>query len=150
ELTTHNLKVKIPKGVTQGQQIRMAGQGQPGIGGGPNGDLYLEINLAPHPLYTIKEQDVYLNLPLAPWEAALGATVEVPTLGGHVKLKIPAGSQTGNKMRLKGRGLPSKKPGDQFVLLKIYIPEPKNDSQRALYQQMAEQMAFDPRQQLYR
>lgn len=143
------LKVKIPAGVTQGQQIRLAGQGSVGMGDGPNGDLYLELELQTHPLYTVEGSDIYLNLPVTPWEAALGAKVEVPTLGGSVELRIPAGSQTGQKMRLKGRGLPAKTPGDQYVLLKIYIPEPKNNQQKQLYQKMANEMQFDPRQELF-
>ena len=147
---TRTLRVKIPAGVTQGQQIRLRGQGTPGMGGAANGDLYLEINLQIHHQYTVEGKDIYLNLPVTPWEAALGATISVPTLGGLVELKIPAGSQTGRKMRLKGRGLPGKTAGDQYVLLKIYIPEPKNDQQKQLYRQMAEQMQFDPRKELMR
>lgn len=146
---TRALKVKIPPGVAQGQQIRLTQQGSPGVGGGPNGDLYLEIELQTHTLFSVEGNDVYLNLPVTPWEAALGAKVEVPTLAGAVELKIPAGSQTGQKMRLKGRGLPAKTPGDQYVLLKIYIPEPQNEQQKQLYQQMANEMQFDPRQELF-
>jgi curved DNA-binding protein len=145
---THTLRVKIPAGVTTGQQIRLQGQGTPGMGGGPKGDLYLEIQVMPHSLYTLEGKDVYLNLPITPWEAALGAKISVPTLGGTVELSIPAGSQTGQKLRLKGRGLPDKPAGDQYVLLKIYIPEPKNEQQKQLYRQMAEQMQFDPRKDL--
>ncbi|WP_423062453.1 DnaJ C-terminal domain-containing protein [Candidiatus Paracoxiella cheracis] len=146
---TRTLKIKIPAGVTQGQQIRLAGQGSPGMGGGPNGDLYLEIDLQTHSLYTVQGKDIYLNLPVTPWEAALGAKIEVPTLAGPVELKIPPGSQTGKKMRLKGRGLPGKTAGDQYVSLKIYIPEPQNDQQKQLYEQMAKEMQFDPRQELF-
>ncbi len=145
---TRQLRIKIPAGVTEGQQIRLQGQGLPGIGGAPNGDLYLEIHLAPHSLFTVEGKDVYLNLPVTPWEAALGAKVSIPTLGGSVDLTLPPGSQTGQKLRLKGRGLPGGTPGDQYVLIKIYIPEPKNDQQKELYQQMAEQMPFDPRKEL--
>ena len=145
---TRTLNVKIPAGVTQGQQIRLSRQGTPGLGGGPNGDLYLEINLHSNSLYTVEGRNIYLNLPITPWEAALGATVQAPTLAGPVDIKIPAGSQTGKQLRLKGRGLPGKTPGDQYVLLKIVIPEPKNDQQKALYQKMAEEMRFDPRKEL--
>lgn len=145
---TRTIRVKIPPGVTEGQQIRLQGQGAPGMGGAPNGDLYLEIHLEPHRLYTAEGKDIYLNLPVTPWEAALGAKVSVPTLGGIVDLTLPAGSQTGQKLRLKGRGLPGKPSGDQYILLKIYIPEPKNDQQKQLYRQMAEQMQFDPRKEL--
>lgn len=142
---TRSIKVKIPAGVTEGQQIRLAGQGSQGIGGAPNGDLYLEIHFADHPYYTAKDRDIYLTLPVTPWEAALGAKIEVPTLGGPVALAIPAGSQTGTKLRLKGRGLPGGHPGDQYAILSIYIPEPKNENQRALYQKMADEMQYNPR-----
>lgn len=145
---TKSLNVKIPAGVTQGQHIRLAGQGSAGIGGGPNGDLYLEVELLPHPLYSVEGRDIHLKLPITPWEAALGATVETPTLGGKIKVTIPAGSQTGKKMRLKGRGLAGKTAGDQYLLLNIYTPEPNNDKQKELYQQMKEQMDFDPRKDL--
>lgn len=145
---TRTLRVKIPAGVTANQQIRLQGQGTPGINGGPNGDLYLEVQIAPHAHYTLEGKDIYLNLPITPWEAALGGKVSVPTLGGVVELSIPAGSQTGQKLRLKGRGLPAHPAGDQYVLLKIYIPEPKNEQQKQLYRQMADQMHFDPRKEL--
>lgn len=146
---TRTLRVKIPPGVTEGQQIRLPGQGAPGIGGASHGDLYLEIRLEPHSLYTVEGKNIFLNLPVTPWEAALGAKISIPTLGGPVGLTLPANSQTGQKLRLKGRGLRGGgEPGDQYVLLKIYIPEPKNDQQKQLYRQMAEQMYFDPRKDL--
>ncbi len=147
-LKTRQIKVKIPAGVTEGQQIRLAQQGHPGIGGGANGDLYLEIQLAPHPIYTVKDRDVYLSLPVTPWEAALGAKVMAPTLGGKVELNIPPQSQTGKKLRLRGRGLGGKTPGDQYVLLVIHIPEPKTPQQQQLYEKMAAEMPFNPRQEL--
>jgi len=143
--TQRTLKVKIPAGVTQGQKIRLAGQGAPGIGGAPNGDLYLEIDLQSHPHFHADGADIYLNLPVTPWELALGATMAVPTLGGTVQLKVPAGAQTGQKMRLKGRGLPAKTPGDQYVVLQVVIPEAKTPADKELYQQMATQMPFNPR-----
>lgn len=142
------LNVKIPKGVTEGQRIRLAGQGGPGLGGAAAGDLYLEVMLTPHRLYHVAGQDVYLDLPVAPWEAALGDTVTTPTLGGKVDLKIPAGSQSGTKLRLKGRGLPGNPPGDQYVVLDIVIPKADTDTARALYAQMKREMAFDPRASL--
>lgn len=148
ERKTRDLKVKIPKGVTNGQQIRLAGQGGPGYGGGANGDLFLEISIDSDKHYQVDGANLTLHLPITPWEAALGANIEVPTLGGNVNLKIPAGSQTGQKLRLKGRGLPAKTPGDQFVILDIYIPKPENDQQKALYEQMSQQMQFNPRQDL--
>ena len=148
KLNTRSLKVKIPAGVISGQQIRLAGQGAKGIGKGEAGDLYLEIQLKDHPFYTIINRDIYLNLPITPWEAALGAKVEVPTLAGKVELSIPAGSQTGKKLRLKSRGLPGTPPGDQFVILTIHTPEAKTESERQLYQKMAAEMHYNPRQLL--
>lgn len=139
------LQVKIPAGVTEGQQIRLPGQGAPGIGGGPNGDLYLEVELQGHPLYQAEGRDVYLNLPIAPWEAALGATVTVPTLGGNVEMKIPAGAQSGQKLRLRGRGLPGRTPGDQYVVLQIVNPRADTPAARELYERMAREMPFNPR-----
>ena len=145
---TKTLHVKIPKGITRGKRIRLRGQGAPGIGGGEPGDLYLEVDFRPHPFYRIEGKDLYLDLPVTPWEAALGATVKVPTPGGIVDLKIPPGSQTDRKLRLKGRGLPGKTPGDEYVVLKIETPEPRTDEQRQLYERMAEIMPFNPRSRL--
>lgn len=142
------LRVKIPAGVTPGQRIRLTGQGGPGIGGGHTGDLYLEIQFQDHPLFRVDGADIYLTLPITPWEAALGATVAVPTLGGKVDLKIPPGSQAGQKLRLKGRGLPVKTPGDQYVQLQVIVPKAETAAARELYQQMAQQMAFNPRDNL--
>lgn len=143
-----SLRVKIPPGVTQGQQIRLAGQGGPGVGGGPPGDLFLEIELAPHPYFRVDNRDVYLNLPVAPWEAALGAKVTAPTLSGPVDVTIPAGSQSGRKLRLKGRGLPGHPAGDQYVVLQIVTPRADSESARALYERMAREMRFNPRAEL--
>jgi curved DNA-binding protein len=148
KLKTRSLKVKIPAGVIEGQQIRLAHQGGKGLGKGPNGNLYLEIHFVDHRLYTVKNRDIYLNLPVTPWEAALGAKVEVPTLAGKVEMTIPAGSQTGKVLRLKGRGLPGQPAGDYYITLAVYIPEPKNETQTKLYQQMAEEMQFNPRSTL--
>ncbi len=142
------LSVQIPTGVTEGQRLRLTGQGGPGLGGAAAGDLYLEVILTPHRLYHVAGQDVYLDLPVAPWEAALGDTVTAPTLGGKVDLKIPSGSRSGTKLRLKGRGLPGNPPGDQYVVLDIVIPEADSDEARALYAQMKRRMAFDPRANL--
>jgi len=139
------LKVKIPPGITEGQSIRLAGQGSKGVGGGPSGDLYLEVEFEPHPLFQADGRDIYVNLPVAPWEAALGGKVCVPTLGGEVELKVPAGARTGQKLRLRGRGLPGKPPGDQYLVLQIMTPPAKDESARALYRQMAEKMPFNPR-----
>lgn len=142
------LQVRIPAGIATGQQIRLTGQGSEGFGGGPAGDLYLEVELEPHPLYRVEGRDVHLHLPVAPWEAALGATLTVPTLGGKVELKIPAGARAGQTLRLKGRGLPGKTPGDQYVVLQIVAPQADNPEKRALYERMAREMAFNPRSHL--
>jgi len=138
------IRVKIPAGIKPGQRIRLAGQGGPGIGGGPNGDLYLEVELQKHPLYRVEGDDVYLDLPITPWEAALGAKVEVPTLKGKVALKIPPGAQSGKKLRLKGRGL-GKIPGDQYVVLQIHTPPADTEEKKAFYEEMAKKMPFNPR-----
>jgi curved DNA-binding protein len=142
------LKVTIPPGVIEGQRIRLAGQGSAGIGGGPAGDLYLEIGLRPHRLFQVEGRDVTLTLPVAPWEAALGATVQTPTLAGPVELRIPPNAKAGQKMRLRGRGLPGSTPGDQYVVLKIVLPPSDSPQARALYQKMKEELNFDPRADL--
>jgi len=132
------LDVKIPAGILPGQQIRLAGQGSPGSQGAPAGDLMLEIAIHEDPRFRLEGRDVHVTLPVTPWEAALGANVTVPTLGGDVELKVPAGSDSGKRMRLRGRGMPGKTPGDQFVTLQIHAPPVQNDEQRKLYEQMAE------------
>jgi len=142
------LNVRIPKGIRPGQHIRLAGQGGSGGGGGPAGDLYLEVEFRPHRWYRVEVADLYLDLPVAPWEAALGASVKVPTLQGVVDLKIPANSSSGKKMRLKGRGLPGKAPGDLYVVLQVVLPPADNDDARQLYRKMQEKLAFNPRKQL--
>lgn len=139
------LQVKIPPGVLPGQHIRLAGQGPPGLSGGRAGDLYLEIELAAHPRFTLEGRNVYLTLPLTPWEAALGARLKAPTLGGAVELKVPAGSQSGQKLRLKGRGFPGDPPGNQYVTLQIVNPKVDTDRARELYRTLAHEMSFDPR-----
>ena len=145
----HRLNVAIPKGIRAGQYIRLAGQGAAGHGQGKAGDLYLEIEFRPHPNYRVENADVNLDLPVAPWEAALGATVKTPTPGGIVELKIPAGSTTGRKLRLKGRGIPGKTPGDFFVVLQIVTPPADDETDKSLYHKMAEQFkSFNPRAKL--
>ncbi|MCF7971840.1 MAG: DnaJ domain-containing protein [Methylococcaceae bacterium] len=139
------LNVKIPKGVIDGQQIRLVGQGGAGTGRGRTGDLFLEITFRPHPLYQANGRDIFLDLPITPWESSLGATIKVPTLGGHVDLKIPAGSQSGDKLRLKARGLPGTKTGDQYVLLKIVTPPATTEQQKDFYQNMAKLFPMNPR-----
>jgi len=142
---SRTINVRIPAGVTQGRQIRLSGQGGPGIHGGTAGDLYLEVEINPHPHFTPDGKDIHLRLPVAPWEAALGATVQVPTLGGAVNLKIPAGSQGGRRMRLKGRGLPGEPAGDEIVVLEIVAPPAHTDDARRAYQHLAETLHFNPR-----
>ena len=136
------LNVKIPAGVTEGQRIRLAGSARPRHGAG---DLYLEVRIKPHPLFRLEGRDVYLNLPLTPWEAALGARVEVPTLAGNVELRVPAGTQSGSRLRLKGRGLPGSPPGDQYAVAQIMTPAATTESHKRLYERMASEMPFDPR-----
>ncbi len=144
---TGTLNVKIPAGITAGKKIRLSGQGKAGMGGSA-GDLLLEIAIAPHNFYRLDDKDIILDLPIAPWEAALGAKVTVPTLAGRINLSIPAGAKSGQKMRLKGRGLPGKEPGDQFVVLQIMTPPANTDKAKQFYQQMAEEMTFNPRETL--
>jgi curved DNA-binding protein len=139
------LDVKIPAGILPGQQIRLAGQGSPGASGGPAGDLLLEVGIQSDNRFQLEGRDILHTLPIAPWEAALGATVEVPTLGGEVELKIPAGSNTGKRMRLRGRGMPGKSPGDQIVTLEVQAPPADNDEQRKLYEKMSKTFDWNPR-----
>jgi curved DNA-binding protein len=139
------LNVHIPKGVKQGQQIRLAGQGSPGFGGGSAGDLYLEVEFKPHPFYRVEGRDLYLELPVAPWEAALGAQVKAPTPGGIIDLKIPPGSSSGRKLRLKGRGIPGKTPGDLYAVLRIALPPGNSERARDFYRKMEQELAFNPR-----
>ncbi|QKT03143.1 DnaJ domain-containing protein [Ectothiorhodospiraceae bacterium 2226] len=145
---TRQLRVKIPAGVSEGGRIRLAGQGHPGVGDAPAGDLYLEIAFEPHPLFRAEGRDIHLTLPVTPWEAALGAKVPVPTLGGTVDMNVPAGAQSGQKLRLRGRGLPGKPPGDQYVTLQIAIPQADTAEQRRFYEEMARTMPFDPRRHM--
>ncbi|MBT5031423.1 MAG: DnaJ domain-containing protein [Proteobacteria bacterium] len=142
------LNVRIPKGIRPGQQIRLQGQGGAGPGGTQSGDLYLEVEFRQHSLYRADGSDIYLDLPVTPWEAALGSKVKVPTPTGSVDLKIPANSSQGRKLRLKGRGLPGKKPGDLYVVLQVSLPPANSDAAKKLYKQMEEQLAFNPRAKL--
>lgn len=141
------LNVKIPAGVGDGQRIRLKGQGTPGENGGPNGDLWLVIHIAPHPLFDIVGHNLEVVVPLAPWEAALGAKVEVPTLKDSILMTIPAGSQAGQKLRIKGKGLVSKQhTGDLFAVIKIVMPPKPDENAAALWQQLADaQPTFNPR-----
>jgi len=139
------LNVRIPKGIRQGQHIRLSGQGSPGMGGGQAGDLYLEVEFKPHPVYRVEGADLYMDLPVAPWEAALGAKVQVPTPGGKVDLTVAPGSRAGTKLRLRGRGIPAKQPGDLYVTLQIALPPAKDERSRRLYEEMREHTDFNPR-----
>ncbi|MBN2139732.1 MAG: J domain-containing protein [Desulfovibrionaceae bacterium] len=145
-LRTKTLSVKIPAGVKDGQRIRLSGQGNPGLGGGPAGDLYLKLRILPHPRFKVRGADLVLDLPLAPWEAALGATVRVQTLDGAVDLKVPAGTGSGKKFKLKGRGLGSgEERGDQIVRVMIKTPAGLNEEQERLWRQLADKSDFKPR-----
>lgn len=148
--TPHAFKARIPKGATDGQRLRVPGKGGRGINGARHGDLYLNISLRPHPLYRASGHDLYLDLPLAPWEAVLGTSVEVPTPAGRVRLKVPAGTQAGQHLRLPRRGLPKPKggQGDLYAIVQILVPSITTEGERALYQQLAEASAFDPRAHL--
>ena len=145
----HTLSVTIPKGIRPGQHLRLAGQGAPGLGQGKAGDLFLEVEFKPHAHYRVEERDVFLELPVTPWEAALGASVKVPTPAGAVEMKIPPGSASGRKLRLKGRGLPGSPAGDFYVELQIAVPPATNAEAKALYANMADVFKpFNPRQKL--
>jgi curved DNA-binding protein len=139
------LTIKIPKGIKPGQHIRLNGQGSAGLGNGSAGDLMLEIAFNDHPMYRLSETDIYLDLPVTPWEAALGSKVKVPTPEGNVDLKIPPNSKQGSKLRLKGRGLPTREPGDFYVVLQIALPSADTEHAKAVYQTMQEQLDFNPR-----
>jgi curved DNA-binding protein len=143
------VKARIAPGATDGQRLRLPGKGGKGFAGGRDGDLYLDISLKPHPLYRVTGHDLYIDLPLTPWEAALGATVEVPTLAGAVNLKVPSGASAGQKLRLGGRGLPMPRggAGDLFAVTQIVVPPP-DERERALYEQLQELAkggGFNPR-----
>jgi curved DNA-binding protein len=142
------LNVQVPKGILAGQQIRLAGQGASAHGDGTPGDLYIEVEFQPDPVYRVDGRDLYLELPVAPWEAALGATVKTPTPGGNVELKIPPGSHAGTKLRLKGRGIPAAQPGDFFVVLQIALPPANGEKAKAAYAALAAAGAFNPRASL--
>ncbi len=144
------LNVKIPAGMREGQHLRLKGQGSPGFGGGEAGDLLLEIELAPHPTFTVEGRDVLVTVPVAPWEAALGASITVPTVGSKVTVKVPKNSSSGRKLRLKGKGLPGKHPGDQIVTLQIVMPEQHSKEAEQLYQKLADaEQPFNPRSKLH-
>ena len=139
-------KARIPKGVTSGERLRLGGKGSKGVNGGRDGDLYLSIHITSHPLYRVSGRDLYIDLPLAPWEAVLGASIEIPTLAGTLRLKIKPGTQAGQQLRLSGRGLP--KPGnegDLYAIVQIAVPAALTDRERTLFTELAEGASFDPR-----
>lgn len=140
------LEVRIPLGVLPGQQIRLAGQGQEGVQGGPPGDLVLALEIAPDPHYRVEGRNVLRDLAVAPWEAALGAHIEVPTPSGQVQVTVPPGSQNGRKLRLKGRGIPGHPAGDLYLVLEVVLPPATSARARELYQTMARDLAFNPRE----
>lgn len=142
------LNVKIPKGVTEGQRIRLPAQGGSGTGEGPPGDLFIIVELAAHPYFRAEGRDIYLDLPITPWEAALGAKIKIPTLGGKVDLTIPAKARSGQKLRLKGRGLPGHPSGDQYAVLQIVVPEAATREAKEFYRRMEQAMPMNPRTRL--
>jgi len=147
-LKNRTLDVSIPKGVREGQHIRLKQQGAPGHGKGQSGDLYLEVSFKPHKYYHAEKNDLYLDLPITPWEAALGGKIKAPTPDGVVDLNIPADSKQGRKLRLKGRGIPAKQPGDLFIVLNIVLPPADSEKAKELYNTMARELDFNPRADL--
>jgi curved DNA-binding protein len=142
-----DFEVEIPRGVRDGQRIRLTGQGSAGIGGGPSGDLFLRVRIKPHPRFRVEGRDLYVDLPVSPWEAALGAEVPVPTLTGSARLKIPPGSDTGRRLRLRGQGLPGPdgSSGDLYAVLAVHVPKRLTKKERELFEQLAATSRFDPR-----
>jgi len=144
---TRSVEVTVPPGVTDGQRIRLVGQGGEGTGGAAAGDLYLVVRIAPHPRYRVEGRDIHVELPLAPWEAALGATVAVDTPGGEAKVRVPGGTSSGRRLRLRGRGLPSPRGrnGDLYAEVRVMLPSQLTEEERHLFEQLAATSTFDPR-----
>lgn len=142
---TKKLKVRIPAGTTEGQNLKLKGQGAPGIGKGTAGDLIITIRLAPHPLYTVQGKDISIVLPLAPWEAVLGKQLTIPTPGGKLKLSVPAHTQSGARLRMKGKGLPGTAPGDFFAVVRIVMPEQVSKKAEQLFAELGQELDFNPR-----
>lgn len=145
-LDTHTLNVRIPRGVRAGQMIRLSDQGGPGRGGAPAGDLLLEVQFKPHPRFRVEGRDLHLTLPVAPWEAALGAVIPVELPDSVVKMRIPAGAQTGRQLRVRGKGIPGEPPGDVLLDIQVIVPPADTPKARELYETLARELAFDPRQ----
>jgi curved DNA-binding protein len=145
----HNFEVSIPAGVVDGQRIRLAGQGGQGTGGAAFGDLYLVVRIAAHPHYRIERRDIYVDLPITPWEGALGGSVPVDTPGGQATVKVPPGTSSGRRLRLRGRGLPSPngKPGDLLAQAKVMVPRELTKEEERLFEELAGTSKFDPRRQ---
>ncbi len=145
-MAERKLKIRIPKGIRAGQKIRLSGQGSAGAGGGSAGDLHLVIKFRKHPFYRVEEKDVYLDLPVTPWEAALGTALEIPTPGGsRINIKIPENSEQGKKLRMKGRGLPGDVAGDLYIVVKLTLPKAVTPEAKELYQQMKTDFPYNPR-----
>lgn len=145
-LATRTLSVRIPKGVRDGQLIRLAGQGDPGRGGAPAGDLLLEVHFRPHPRFRVDGRDLHTDLPVTPWEAALGAVIPIELPAGTVKMRIPAGAQSGRQLQVRGKGLPGDPPGDLLLDIRIVTPPADTPRARELYETLARELPFDPRQ----
>jgi curved DNA-binding protein len=145
--STRTLDVTIPPGVVEGQRIRVVGQGGKGSGSGQDGDLYLVVHIAPHPRFRLDGRTVHVDLPVSPWEAALGASVPVTTPGGEVQMRVPAGSSCGRRLRLRHRGMPNPRgdAGDLLAEVQIKVPHTLNDDERRLFEELAKASAFDPR-----
>jgi curved DNA-binding protein len=144
---TRNIEVRIPAGALDGATLRLAGQGGEGANGGPAGDLFVDVRLAPHPVFRVDGRDLELDVPVAPWEAALGAEIPVKTLDGAVRAKLPAGTGSGKRLRLRGQGLPDRqgKRGDLYARIRIDMPPALSDRERALWEELRQVSAFDPR-----
>lgn len=144
---TKDVAVSIPPGVVEGQRIRIRGEGDPGFGGGPSGDLLLEVTIAPHPTFSVSGRDLSVTVPVSPWEAALGANVTIPTVGGSAQVKVPPGSSSGKRLRLTGRGLPNPKgePGDLYAVLSIVVPTELTEREAELFEALANESLFKPR-----
>lgn len=148
EVEERRYDVKIPAGILPGQKIRLSGQGGEGTGGGPRGDLYLKVEIDPHPLFTLKGRDLYVEVPVSPWEAVLGAEVEMPTPSGNVSLKIPAGTQNGRKLRLRAKGMPNPRgnAGDLYATVSVKVPTSPSQRERELFEELRRESGFNPRQ----
>lgn len=147
-MVDRNISVSVPKGILEGQHIRLKGQGKSGAGRGGAGDLFLEVAFSAHPLYRVDGRDVFLDLPITPWEAALGGKIKMPTPGGAVELNIPKNAKTGQRLRLKGRGIPAPIAGDFYAILKIVNPPVASVKAQEFYEKMAREVSFDPRMEM--